>query len=77
MKTTATRINTSTIVRKFPEWAKVDRVINGVPIYNILVDHPRNYHDCLDHEVPMMRVVCIDRHHERFIREYYPKVRKT
>ncbi len=49
----------------------------GVPIYNILVDHPRNYHDCLDHEVPMMCVACIDRHHERFIREYYPKVRRT
>ena len=34
MKTT-TQINTSTIVRKFPEWAKVDRVINGVEIYNM------------------------------------------
>lgn len=30
-----TNINTSTIQRKFPEWAKVDRVINGVPIYNM------------------------------------------
>jgi len=35
MKTTSTRINTSTIVRKFPDWAKVDRVINGVPVYNM------------------------------------------
>lgn len=30
-----TNINTSTIVRKFPEWAKVDRVINGLEIYNM------------------------------------------
>ena len=30
-----TGINTSTIVRKFPEWAKVDRNINGVDIYNM------------------------------------------
>ncbi|MBQ8967063.1 class I adenylate-forming enzyme family protein [Ruminococcus sp.] len=34
MKTT-TQINTSTIERKFPEWAKVDRTINGVDIYNM------------------------------------------
>ena len=32
---TLTQINTSTIVRKFPEWARVDRVINGVEIYNM------------------------------------------
>ena len=32
---TTTLINTSTIERKLPEWAKVDRVINGVPIYNM------------------------------------------
>ncbi|MCR5541993.1 MAG: acyl--CoA ligase [Ruminococcus sp.] len=32
---TTTQINTSTIVRKFPEWAKVDRVINGAEIYNM------------------------------------------
>ena len=34
MKTTK-QINTCTIERKFPEWAKVDRVINGAPIYNM------------------------------------------
>lgn len=34
MKTT-TRINTCTIERKLPQWAKVDRVINGVPVYNM------------------------------------------
>ena len=27
--------NTCNIKRKFPEWAKVDRVINGLPIYNM------------------------------------------
>ena len=32
---TITQINTCTIERKFPEWAKVDRVINGVKIYNM------------------------------------------
>ncbi|SFW35495.1 class I adenylate-forming enzyme family protein [Ruminococcus flavefaciens] len=32
---TLTQVNTSTIVRKFPEWARVDRVINGVEIYNM------------------------------------------
>ena len=30
-----TGINTSKIQRKFPEWAKVDRVINGLEIYNM------------------------------------------
>ena len=32
---TITQINTCTIERKFPEWAKVDREINGVKIYNM------------------------------------------
>ena len=32
---TTTQINTSTIERKFPEWAKVDRVINDAKIYNM------------------------------------------
>ena len=30
-----TNINTADIKRKFPEWAKVDRVINGLKIYNM------------------------------------------
>lgn len=30
-----TNINTADIKRKFPEWAKVDRVINGLEIYNM------------------------------------------
>ncbi len=30
-----TGLNTSKIERKFPEWAKVDRVINGLEIYNM------------------------------------------
>ena len=30
-----TGLNTSKIQRKFPEWAKVDREINGLPIYNM------------------------------------------
>ena len=30
-----TGVNTSKIQRKFPEWAKVDRVINGLEIYNM------------------------------------------
>lgn len=32
---TTTQINTCTIERKFPEWARVDRVINGVEVYNM------------------------------------------
>ncbi|MBP5578350.1 MAG: acyl--CoA ligase [Ruminococcus sp.] len=32
---TTTQINTCTIERKFPEWVKVDRIINGVKIYNM------------------------------------------
>lgn len=30
-----TGLNTSKIERKFPEWAKIDRKINGLPIYNM------------------------------------------
>ena len=32
--------NTCNIKRKFPEWAKVDRVINGLEIYNMNIFLP-------------------------------------
>jgi len=32
---TTTQINTCTIERKIPEWVKVERIINGVKIYNM------------------------------------------
>ena len=31
----ATNVNTKDIVRKLPEWAKIDRVVNNTPIYNM------------------------------------------
>ena len=34
-KSNITGLNTIKIERKFPEWAKVDRVINGLEIYNM------------------------------------------
>lgn len=34
-KSNITGLNTSKIERKFPEWAKVDHVINGLEIYNM------------------------------------------
>lgn len=48
-----------------------------IPVYNILMDHPRNYAKYLDKPLPTMHVLTVDRRHDLFIRKYYPNVRKT
>lgn len=49
----------------------------GTPCYNIIVDHPMYYSDTLDTPPQNGIVVCADRHHEDYIRRFYPLVRKT
>ena len=48
-----------------------------IPVYNILMDHPRNYAKYLDKDLPTMRVLTVDRQQEAFIRTYYPRIRQT
>lgn len=47
------------------------------PCYNIIVDHPMYYSDTLDTPPRNGIVVCADRHHEDYIKRFYPLVRKT
>lgn len=53
-------------------WEKYD-----VPIYDILVDHPRNFTDTLLDPVVTMNLLCIDNDHVRFIKKFYPKIKKV
>lgn len=48
-----------------------------IPVYNILMDHPRNYAKYLDKNLPTMQVLTVDRRHEDYIHSYYPLVKKT
>jgi hypothetical protein len=48
-----------------------------IPLYDMVVDHPYNYQDVLDNPPAMLRLILLDRDHEKFVRTYYPKVTCT
>lgn len=48
---------------------------NGVPVFTFLVDHPRNYDDALMQPGCDIYVICCDRNHVDFVKEYYPLVK--
>lgn len=43
-----------------------------VPFFNYLVDHPLYHHTALVREFPCYSVICIDRCHQQYAKEYYP-----
>ena len=47
----------------------------NLPILNILVDHPLYYHSCLKEAGERMRVFCVDREHDGYVRRFYPGVK--
>lgn len=49
----------------------------NVQIYDILVDHPRNFRGAFIEPLTCLNVLCIDKDHVRYIREFYPKVGKV
>lgn len=46
----------------------------GIPVYDLVVDHPYNYNDTFDNPIKGLHVFVIDRDHEDFIRKYYSPV---
>ncbi len=50
---------------------------NNVQIYDILVDHPRNFRGAFIEPLASLNVLCIDKDHVRYIKEFYPKVNKV
>lgn len=49
----------------------------NIPIYDIMVDHPRNYEDALINPLKVLNVLCIDKKHMDYIRTYYPNVNQV
>lgn len=48
-----------------------------IPCYNVLVDHPMYYFDTLDHAPAYGIVVCADKYHTDYVKNFYPTVRKS
>lgn len=46
-----------------------------IPVYDILLDHPVNYDRFLADPIGQLHIVVIDRAHETFIREVFPRVK--
>ena len=48
-----------------------------IPCFNLLVDHPMYYADTLDHAPDHGIVVCADRYHTDYCKQFYPTVKNT
>lgn len=46
----------------------------GMPVYNILVDHPLYYHKWLVSASSDMKIFCIDREHVAYMKRFYPDI---
>lgn len=51
--------------------------ILGIPLINILVDHPLHYHEALLKMPQITAVLCIDRNHTEYVRRFYPNIPVT
>ncbi|MDC7293604.1 glycosyltransferase [Butyrivibrio sp. DSM 10294] len=50
---------------------------HNIPVFDHLVDHPRNYDDALLKPFCDTYALCLDLEHIQFIKEYYPLVKDT
>ena len=49
----------------------------GIPVFSMQVDHPRNFADALTDPIQMLHVLSIDRNHVKFIRRFFPNVKRN
>ena len=47
----------------------------GIPVFDYIVDHPRNFADTFEKPACDMHVFTLDRNHVDFIRRFYPEVK--
>ncbi len=45
-----------------------------IPVFDFIVDHPRNFSDLMIEPPCDLHVFTLDRNHEEYIRRYYPKI---
>ena len=48
-----------------------------IPVYDFIVDHPRFFSDWFEDPIKKLRVIVLDRNHERFIRRFFHKIKKV
>lgn len=48
-----------------------------VPVYDLIVDHPRYFRRYLKKPECDLRLVCLDREHIKFVNEFYPEIKKV
>ncbi len=46
----------------------------GIPFYDIMLDHPRNYEKICRYPIPELHPVVVDRNHVRYLNAFYPQV---
>ncbi len=49
----------------------------GIPVYSFIVDPPRAFSDALIHPECDIRVISLDKNRNDFVKEFYPKVKRT
>lgn len=47
------------------------------PFYHMIVDHPMHVHYSLNIPLKNYHVLCLDRHHQKYIEQYYPHIKKV
>jgi hypothetical protein len=47
----------------------------NVPFYNWIVDHPNEHNKNLNSNMKNYHVICIDRNHASYVKQYYPNVK--
>lgn len=47
------------------------------PFYHMIVDHPMHVHYSLNIPLKNYHVLCLDRHHKKYIEQYYPHIKQV
>ena len=48
-----------------------------IPVYDILVDHPRRFTEFLSNTISNLTLIVLDRAHVEYVREHFPKVKNV
>ena len=48
-----------------------------IPVYNILVDHPRRFTEFMDHAISNLTLIVLDRVHVGYVKEHFSKVKNV
>ncbi|MCR5097755.1 MAG: glycosyltransferase [Lachnospiraceae bacterium] len=46
-----------------------------IPVYDFIVDHPRNFAEWLDHPISDFHLIVLDENHRTFVQRFFPNVK--